>query len=501
MVDKIDRGVKSTDTYWEETGITSKELEFMLAPSSCLRDHRNFLGCVNAVSAMAERYNLILDQRGEFVPMTTDSIEKRLTEKKELAAWEAKFSSEELALDFSFQDLWKRLDREYIKGPERSAVIASGINAYLGVTRDPHSYIIPLALYEEVIARSDARPSHLGFISKRVKGGAYVRKVFDGSPASMAGLRRGDRIKEVNGQIVTSLHPVQYNEMLKVRIGDRIRLKIERNEHGQIAQKYLEILKSDVIYPNVLSKILTGNGRVGLITIHKFSRDTCSMVRHQVISLKEEGAQGLILDLRDNPGGQVDEAACILNLFVEKGKTLFETRYLDVTRPVDRYRSEKDILYKGPLSVLINGGSASASEIVAGVLKDMGRATLVGERSFGKGSFQDGHLWAVNPRIAFFETEGLYYFPSGWTPQLVGLEPDIKVSSVEDESLREADLYYNPLRPADLWNGPQSLAWMSESLCTEVPLASLEEDPQVEKAWAYMSCDSRSSRHDRHGTL
>jgi carboxyl-terminal processing protease len=497
---KIERGAKSTDQYWHETGLSSRELELLLGPASCLQNHRNFLGCVNAISAMAERYDLVLERSGELAPMTPEAIERRLTERKELKAWEESFGREEMSPKFSFLELWKSLDSSYVQRDERSAVIAAGINAFLSVTKDPHSYILPLSFYEEVISRSDIRPLHLGFVSKRVKGGAYVRKVFAESPASLAGLRKGDRILEVNGIGVARLHPTQYSDLMKVRSGDRIRLRIERRDHHGFSQRYIEIIKSDVVFPNVLAKMIGGRQNVGLITVHKFARETCVSVQSHIQSLKQEGMRGLILDLRDNPGGQVDEAACVIGLFVDKGKDLFETRYLDPTRPVDRYKSEREPVYRGPLTVLINGGSASASEIVAGSLKDLGRATLVGERSFGKGSFQDGHLWAANPRVAFFETEGLYYFPSGWTPQLVGLEPDVKVTSAEDESLREVDLYYNPMRPADLWNGPQTLAWMADEACSQVPL-SFDDDPQIEKAWALMNCDNRSGNHDRHGTL
>ncbi len=499
-VSKIDRGVKSADSYWHETGLTARELESILEPTTCLRDHRQFLGCVNAISSIAERYNLVLNLDGKLVPMDETAIARRLTERKEMEQWEAKFTGEEISPDFSFLDVWKTLDKNHVKPEERAAVIASGINGYLSITKDPHTYILPLAFYEEVLARNDARPTHLGFISKRVRGGAYVRKVFEGSPAALAGLKKGDRITEINGTSILSLHPSQYSEMLRVRVGDRLRLSLERKEHGRTSTKYVEILKSDAIFPNVLARMVDENKRVGLITIHKFARETCSAVHEKLIGLKEEGLRGLILDLRDNPGGQVDEAACILNLFIGKNQKLFETRYLDVSKMSERYTTTKHALYKGPLSILINGGSASASEIVAGVVKDLNRGTLVGERSFGKGSFQDGRIWGLNSNVALFETEGLYYFPSGWTPQLVGLEPDLKVTSLEDETLREEELYYSSIRPSDLWSGPQSLAWINELGCAQ-PMMPLQEDPQIEMAYNYLNCDSTRSSRDRNDSF
>jgi carboxyl-terminal processing protease len=234
-----------------------------------------------------------------------------------------------------------------------------------------------------------------------------------------------------------------------------------------------------------------------LLTIHKFSKDTCVLARQHVIGLMEQNIQGMLLDLRDNPGGQVEEAACVANLFLPRGTFLFETRYLEITRTSDRYVAEKDLLYKGPLAVLINSGSASASEIVAGVLRDQNRAKLVGERSYGKGSFQDGKIWGPNPKIALFETEGLYYFPSGWTPQLVGLQPDVQVNFNLAENVREEDLFLNPLVPVDSWTGPQTLSWLNEKQCESNPFdgTTVVDDPQVEKAQALLSCGEKNGRN------
>lgn len=489
---------RTADEYWAETQLTERELELFLSPESCASSVASFLGCVNALSAIAEKAKMILLTNGALAPMNQDLIESRLTEKKELKIWENKYLNQaEVSLEFDFLDLWKELKSKHLKAAVHSAAIASGINAFLSVTKDPHTYIVPLAMYEEVISRSDSKPMHLGFVSKRVKGGAYVRKVFEQSPAALAGLRKGDQILEVNGASVSSLHPLQYNEMLRSQGALRLRLRVARTEGGKSEIKYFEIMKGDKPYPNVVSRVLPTEQSVGLVTIHKFAKDTCEQTRGQLQGMIEEGIRGLILDLRDNPGGQVDEAACVLGLFVDKGKDLFQTRYLDDQRPPDYYRSHKVPIYRGAISVLINGGSASAAEIVAGALKDLGRATLVGERSFGKGSFQDGRLWAANPKIAFFETEGFYYFPSGWTPQLVGLEPDVEVLSKEGESFRETDLYYSAIRPRDFLGLPTGVAaWLGgeRSNCESAVMPLAESDPQIEKAFSVMSCSERGSR-------
>ena len=195
-------------------------------------------------------------------------------------------------------------------------------------------------------------------------------------------------------------------------------------------------------------------------------------------------------------------------MFVKKGTLLFETRYLDRSRNSDFYYAENSPVYNGPIAVLINSGSASASEIVAGSLKDLGRALLVGERSFGKGSFQDGKIWGANEKVLLFQTEGMYYFPTGWTTQLVGLVPDIEVH-YNDTDLREEDLFYKPLMPKPQLMRPTSKAFANKNLNCELSefklLASTsEQDPQLNEAQSWLDCGfalSTRNNNDRNGSL
>lgn len=504
MQQKTDRGLKTGDQYWAETGLGTTELESLIA-NDCHSSRQLFLACANAISQMAERYNMVVTLEGQLKPLALDDIQDRLTEKKELSKWAEIY--ETTGSKISFLDIWKKLESKYVGAKEKSAVVALGINGFLSIYKDPHTYIMPLAMYEEVIASSESRNVSVGLIAKRSGHEMVIRKVFPGSAADVAGARKGDRIQAINNRPISDLLPSQINEILKMHMATRLRLDVIRNNDEH---KTLELFKSDQIYPSVVSRILDGNQRVGLITIHKFAKNVCENTKRQIVSLKEQGMRGLLLDLRDNPGGQVEEAACVLNLFVDRGTLLFETRYLDISKPSDQYFAEEDPIYKGPLAVLINSGSASASEIVAGSLRDLDRARLVGERSFGKGSFQDGKIWGPNPKIALFGTEGLYYFPSGWTPQLTGLTPDIAVSFNDTGDQREEELYLNPITPVDSWMGPQSLAWLSgDQGCENQNSSGLQgivgsdndltaDDPQVQKAQAWISC---GDKNDRNGSL
>jgi carboxyl-terminal processing protease len=495
---KIDRGNKSIDDYWAETDLSSTELDALLDNKICYADRLSYLACVNSVSQMAERFNKVLSENGDLRPMTRADIEQRLNEKKDLTRWASRWDQGQILKHPTFLDIWHTIESQYVTRTQHTSVVANGLNGYLSIAKDPHSYVIPLDFYEEMIARSDSKQTNLGFIARRNKDYAVIRKVFEKSPAEKAGLHKGDHILRINGIDVGAMLPNQFSDLIKLKDGDRLSVLIERWKESKRSEKYFEIVKSDYVTPNVTSQMIEGSRRLGLLTINKFAKDTCSETLTHLTELVESGSSGIMMDLRDNPGGQVEEAACILNLFLDKGTRLFETRYMDPVRPVDKYVAEKKPHYKGPLVVLINSGSASASEIVAGVLKDVGRATLIGERSFGKGTFQDGRLWGSHAKIAVFETEGMYYFPSGWTPQLVGIEPDISVEFSDSSAHREEELFYNPIVPRDIWTGPQTLTWIQLMQCQDSAMLWRDlgerngDDPQVVKAREWLNCQGGS---------
>lgn len=500
-VPKIDRGFVPTHNYWAETGLSDQELLKLLKTENCYSSPDLFLACVNSISSMAEKYRLVLNLEGQLIEASPSEIQSRLTEKSELQQWQAKFEGhKEVSLPISFTQLWQLLDENYIAADQRSAVIGLGINGFLSVFKDPHTYLIPLKMYEEVISNSEAKNTGLGILSRREADHIFVRKVFEGTSAADAGLRRGDRILEINKKPIHKMTPLEVTESLRMKESFKIHFLVSRDgaEFRTTAQR-----KEVVSTQSVQAKMMDTSVGAGLLTIHKFAKNTCEQTRNKLIELKEQNLRGLVLDLRDNPGGQVEEASCVLSLFVEPGTFLFETRYKDPAQPADQYVAEGEQIFRGSIAVLINSGSASAAEIVAGVLKDLGRATLVGERSFGKGSFQDGRIWGANKNLALFETAGLYYFPSGWTPQLVGLEPDLPVQVDTQASLREEDLYLNPIRPLDIWTGPQSLAWFIERNCDFgvsdwTSALSMTSDRQLEKAKQWLNC---GGQNDRNGSL
>ncbi len=486
----IVREAKPVEKYWADTGLTSADLEQVLNEQNCMASQENFLGCVNALSSVAERYQLALTTEGKLRPLTSADVQSRLSEKMELSQWQKNFEQPEIQ-SIQFVQIWEELQKKYVKANELSLVVALGLNGYMSITKDPHSYLIPVKYYEEVLSNSLSRQVSLGMITRRSNDTLVIKKVIPQSPASRTGLRKGDVIVSVNGKTVASLLPSQLQEAFRLSKSQRLVLSVKRDTR----LLHMDLFKQETVIPSVSSENLQGARKVGLITIHRFAKDTCEYVRKEVLDHMQQATQGLILDLRDNPGGQVEEAACVANLFLDKNILMFETRYLDPRMRPDYYRSKEEKLYKGPLAVLINSGSASASEIVAGVLKDQQRATLIGERTFGKGSFQDGRIWAKNPEIALFQTEGLYYFPSGWTPQLVGIQPDLEVAFNNVGNQREEDLYFRPIAATDTWGGPQTISWLAERQCDIDPGTTVSGDTQISKAEAWLACGAVNARN------
>jgi carboxyl-terminal processing protease len=307
---------------------------------------------------------------------------------------------------------------------------------------DPHSSYMDAKEYREFSA--DTRGEFGGIGAELARDGGRVKVIapIDDTPAARAGIRPGDAIDRVNGETVDGLDLGEVVERIRGPAGSLVRLTLSR---GSAAPFELE-LRRDIIRTNAVKARLE-DGHIGYARISIFNEHAQEQLVAAIARLKRESGgklTGFVLDLRNDPGGLLDQAVAVAGDFIDGG-TIVSTRGRDgkETRRFDA-EPQGDRLLGTPMVVLINGASASASEIVAGALQDYGRATVMGTRSFGKSSVQT--IIPMSGRGALRITTDLYYTPLGRSIQAQGIQPDIAVVPPKDQQVaglqlsREADL-------------------------------------------------------------
>lgn len=437
--------------YWREAGLQERELLSLISDELCFSDKKIFLACVHSIQSAADRQkkllgvNLRLRQTPGHQPLFWN-------EKQELNYWNHLYEWNSWQPRGQFLQAWSELKQQASK-KEQALLLASAFNGYLSIARDPHSYLMPRAYYEQVVAASQSQQLPLGMTWRRSDAGLLVRKVYPGSPAAEAGLFPGDLITAIDGKRSTAYWNTELQDLLREPPVLGLRLAVQR----QGSSIPLVLIPSARSYASVSSEIFVEkSSQVLVVSVHRFVQGTCRMIEKEILASRVHSLRGIFLDLRDNPGGQVAEAACALGLFVARGTPLFEMRFLEADRKTELYRASGGFLYAGPLVVLVNAGTASAAEIMAGSLQDLGRARVVGQRTFGKGTFQDGRPWQDSSDLVFFQTGGMYFFPSGWTSQIEGIQPDREIGP-RDPLPREGDLYWRPLPVLAQAKGPRGL--------------------------------------------
>lgn len=482
--------VKSVEDYWAETGLSPAALEDLLQDQTCGSSERYFLACANSILTIANRFNMSLDMDGELVPVHQALSSDMSSEKKQLEPWRILFSAQtDKAVKISFLNVWKKLEAKFVSSSQKSLMVGVGLNGFISVFRDPHTYLMPVSQFQEVVSKADNLSTSLG-VTLGVSSGHYVvRKITEGSPAKKAGVQKGDLLLSINGQETKGLMQARVSELLKGDVGDVTTLIVTRD--GE--KKKFKLVRTEITVATVSTRVIDGIKPIAVVGINKFAKGACEKVKESLSIVKKANVRGLLLDLRDNPGGQMEEAACVASLFVGPDKKVFEIRYLDPSKRPEEYYGEQAKKFDLPMAILINASSASAAEIVAGALRDLNRAVLVGERTFGKGSFQEGEYWSQNKKIALFETKGFYYLPSGRSPQLKGLSPDVPVSFDNITVARESEQFMNPLHaPERQVRGGSEL--YSANTCLEMEESGPSDDAQLMKARQVLFCPRKVAR-------
>ena len=338
-----------------------------------------------------------------------------------------------------FGTVLDRIRADYVEEVSDAELIKAAIDGMLS-SLDPHSSYLDEEDRERLDVDTRGEFGGLG-IEVTMEGG-YVKVVspIDDTPAAKAGLKPNDLIIALDGKSVRGMALSDAVKLMRGKVGEKIKLTVRRGEDTPFD---VEIIRDVIKVSPVRAR---AEGKVGYIRVSSFSRQTEPNLVKAVKQLRDEigtDIDGFILDLRNNPGGLLDQAISVSDAFLEKGE-IVSTRGREKEK-AQRYNAESGDIADGlPLVVLINGGSASASEIVAGALHDHNRAILIGERTFGKGSVQT--IQRIPGHGAIRLTIARYYTPSGISIQAKGIEPDIIVPPAKIEAIdtsgrrREADL-------------------------------------------------------------
>jgi carboxyl-terminal processing protease len=306
-----------------------------------------------------------------------------------------------------FATLFKEVNTYYVDDVPPAQMMRSGIDAMLK-SLDPYTNYIPEDDIEDFRTMTTGQYGGIGAIIGSRNGKVVVQMPYENSPAHKAGLVIGDEILKVDGVAVSSKSTSDVSKLLKGQANTPIKLEVR--SYGQTKPRTVELTRSNIMVENVPYYGMIDD-KIGYFQLSGFTVDASKEVRMAVQKLKEMGAEKIVFDLRDNPGGLLHEAVNISNVFVDKGKDIVSTKG-KVTEWNKTYKSLDEPLDKSmPLVILTSSRSASASEIVAGVMQDYDRAVLVGERTFGKGLVQATRPLSYNSQLKV--TTAKYYIPSG----------------------------------------------------------------------------------------
>jgi len=357
-----------------------------------------------------------------------------------MAAEAKKNSADTYQLLNLFGDVFERVRAEYVEKPTDQELIEAAITGML-TSLDPHSSYMTAKSFRDMQVNTRGEFGGLGIQVTMERGFVKVISPIDDTPAYRAGIEAGDFVTHLDGEAVQGLTLSQAVDKMRGKVGTDIKLTVRRK--GITEPFDVTVTRAVIKITSVRSRL---EKKVGYVRITSFNEQTDKGLRKAVAKFEKElsgEVEGLVLDLRNNPGGLLDQAVAVSDAFLDKGE-IVSTRSNDPEQ-TQRYNAKLGDLVKGkPIIVLINEGSASASEIVAGALQDHRRAIVLGTRSFGKGSVQT--IMPLPGHGAMRLTTARYYTPSGRSIQAKGIDPDIfvrqsKIEALEPQSQRrEADL-------------------------------------------------------------
>jgi carboxyl-terminal processing protease len=325
-----------------------------------------------------------------------------------------------------FGEVLEKINKEYVDEINQSKSMDSAINGLLQ-SLDPYSAYMSPEIFQEMQTETSGEFGGLGIEVSMESGVVKVISPIDDTPASKAGIKAGDYIVKINNTQVQGKSLSEAVDLMRGPVGSSIELTVRRR--GVKKALTFNITREIIEVQSVKSDLLENN--IGYIRLTSFNDNSSQQIKKQIKKLKEnENLKAFILDLRNNPGGLLSQAIKIADFFLENGE-IVSTKSRKKSENRKWFARKGDITDGKTLLVLINYGSASASEIVAGALKDHKRAIILGESSYGKGSVQS--IIPLKNKGAIRLTVAKYYLPSGKSISEVGVRPDIEVNEEGDD--------------------------------------------------------------------
>jgi len=325
-----------------------------------------------------------------------------------------------------FGEVLEKINKEYVDEVDQSKSMDAAINGLLQ-SLDPYSAYMTPESFEGMQTETSGEFGGLGIEVGMEAGVVKVISPIDNTPASKAGLKAGDYIVKINNTQVQGKTLMQAVDLMRGPVGSSIEITVRRR--GVKKALIFNITREVIQVQSVKSKLIDNN--IGYIRLTSFNENSSEQIKEKINKLnKNKDLKGYILDLRNNPGGLLSQAIKISDFFLENGE-IVSTRSRQASENRKWFAKKGDLTNGKTLIILINYGSASASEIVAGALKDHKRAIILGENSYGKGSVQS--IIPLKNRGAIRLTIAKYYLPSGKSISEVGVTPDIEVAEGSDD--------------------------------------------------------------------
>lgn len=317
---------------------------------------------------------------------------------------------------------------QYLQTVDTTQLVDGAIKGMVGSLNDPYSVYLDPKTYAQLHEQIKGTFGGLGILVGIKDQYLTVVRAYKGTPAAKAGIVAGDVITKIDDRDARGIDLETAISLMRGEVGSKVTLTIDRKDTAEPVQFTSELIREEISVPTVESQVLP-NTAIGYAVISQFTEHTSEEMKENLAKLQQEQVKGLILDLRDNPGGELIAAVNVAKNFVPKGPIVF----IDYRFGRDQEFSSEGRTVQLPLIVLINGGSASAAEILAGAVKDTGAGTLVGAKTFGKGIVQT--VFPLDNGAGLKLTTARYLTPNRNDIHEIGVQPDVPVQPEENSVL------------------------------------------------------------------